>query len=220
VPVGSGGDVLHAVVSFRQHSTFHRLGCAGIIDEDGRSPEETAWLRTHGVEALSATEIENVLMLPEPFKELTRLLQFNLSGTAEKFEELKTVILAEAHKERAPWALNAARRAIDRKMKSIGLDSKTLDELVQEFYTKANAIDIHEIYKARLAALDAMLAQSDYEGVVRVFDNKGLLAHASRILGQKSRKDLEELVGRALQNEDGKRLLDAIKAELPKLSAS
>jgi hypothetical protein len=51
-----------------------------------------------------------------------------------------------------------------------------------------------------------------------MYDNKGLLAEAARILGMKVRKELEEFICRALQNKDGSELLAALKVVLPTIT--
>ena len=103
-------------------------------------------------------------------------------------------------------------------MKLVGLSSAaTIADLKAEYATKAAAIDPDAIHKRLLDDFKAAIRKKDYEAILRLYDNKGLLAQAANVLREKTRKDLEELVGRALQNDAGKNLLSAIRAELPAL---
>lgn len=60
-----------------------------------------------------------------------------------------------------------------------------------------------------------MVDDADYEGVLSIFDHKGLLSDAARTLGLRGLRDLEEFIGRSLRNEAGQELHDALVAVLP-----
>jgi hypothetical protein len=217
VPVGTCDGVIHSVSSFQKHSVFHRLGCVGIIDADGRSNDETAKLAAGNVKALAVSEVENVLLLPKPFVEMAKLLHFDQKGAEGKLSELIALVFKEATSDSNRWSIDATRRIIDRTMKTVGLEAKEIGDLQKEFEEKMRAIDAGVTYRKLLDEFNAAITSQDYPRILRLYDNKGLLAHAARILGQKSRKDLEEFVGRVLQNEIGKDFLRALRDDLPKL---
>lgn len=217
VPVGACDGVIHSVSSFQKHSVFHRLGCFGIIDADGRSTDEIQKLAAGNVQVLAVSEVENVLLLSKPFVEVAKLLHFDQAGAEAKLRELVELVLKEASGDRKRWVIDKTRRVIDRIMKTVGLEAKEISDLQNEFQKKVSVIDANEIFKKLLNEFNETIDARNYPRILRLYDNKGLLAHAARILGQKSRKDLEEFVGRSLQNETGKEFLNAVRGELPKL---
>lgn len=59
-PVGSCDQVVRAVGGVRDSSEHHWLRATGIIDSDGRTPEEVAVLANRGVLVMRVSEIENL----------------------------------------------------------------------------------------------------------------------------------------------------------------
>ncbi len=215
IPVGPCENVIHSVVSFTRHGTFHRLKCAGLVDADGRDGGEVKRLASMNVHVLSVSEVENILLLPKPFLVLTKLLQFDVRAANEKLAELTAHVVKAAQADVERYATDAVRRHIDVAMKMVGLSSKSFADLAKEFAAKIGQIDPATIYAATRKDFEAAIVAKDYPRILKLYDNKGLLAEAARILGVKGRKELEEFVGRVLQNDSGSELLLALKAELP-----
>jgi hypothetical protein len=154
-------------------------------------------------------------LLPKPFVALAKLLHFEAAAANQKLGDLTAYVVEEAQVDVERYATDATRRRIDAAMKKVGLSSKTIVDLVKEFATKIAPIDPAVICAGIRKDLETAIAVGEYPKILRMYDNKGLLAQAARILGMKGRKELEELICRALQNEDGSELLAAIRAELP-----
>jgi ABC-type lipoprotein export system ATPase subunit len=57
-------DVIHAVESIRDVKNLHWIKAVGIIDNDGRAPEEIGKLRTKGVFALPVFSVESIYYHP------------------------------------------------------------------------------------------------------------------------------------------------------------
>lgn len=220
VPVGSCDNVIHTVTSFGKQQAFHRLGCAGLIDRDGRSNETIERLRAGGVFVLPLSEVENILLMSEPFCALAESLSFNKIDRDSLFETLKNFVLKVAAKNSEVYALSATKRAIDHRLKQIGLTSKNIQDLQGEYQRATNANDPNAMYATILSDLEAKVTEGDYTGTLRLYDNKGLLSEAARILGFKSRSDLQDFVLRSLNSEGRKKLAPAIAAELPLIGSS
>lgn len=215
VPIGDCESVIHSVVSFKKHSPFHRLGCAGIIDADGRHESQTAALTEMNVNVLPVSEVENALLLPKPFIELAKLLKFDDAGAKEKLEELTAFVFGRAKAEVDCIVIDSTRRRIDFTAKAVGLKAKSIFDLSKEFEAEISKVDPTTIYKELRRDFDAAIDAGDYAKLLWLYDNKGLLAQASRILGLKGRKELEEFIGRALASKEGALFLRALRAELP-----
>jgi energy-coupling factor transporter ATP-binding protein EcfA2 len=215
IPLGNCDSVIHAVSTFRRHGELHRVGCAGIIDSDGRAPDEIECLESMGIYVLPVSEIENLLLLPEPFLEIAKLLQFDDSSSNTKLEAIQEIVLQRAAAEVDRFALDYTRRQIDRRMKVIGLSAKTKDELASQFGDAINELDVDTIFDTAGQQLKHAVESRDYGAVLRLFDQKGLLSEAARVLGMKGRKELEELVGRSLRADSGSHLMVALRRCLP-----
>jgi hypothetical protein len=220
VPVGPCENVIHSVASFASHSLFHRLGCAGLIDADSRYGSGIASLNAKNVFVLPVSEVENALLLPKPFVALAKLLMFDDKDAKQRLEDLKRLVFESANADADRCIFDATRRRIDYASKAVGLEAKSIDDLVTEFAEKVANINPTSIYEELRTELDAAVAAGDYVKVLRLYDNKGLLAQASRILGFKGLKELEEFIGRALLSKDGEAFLNSLRDELPKIKVS
>ncbi|MDI1242411.1 MAG: AAA family ATPase, partial [bacterium] len=215
IPIGDCDGVIHAVSTFRKHAALHRVGCAGIIDADGREAREIVELDSLGIHVLAVSEVENVLLLPRPFMSLAKLLQFDEQAAVSALESLKVVVFKAAADDLQRFCIDYARRRIDAQMKRIGLSARDIAALHVEFGTCVGQIDVNAIYVEIEGRIRQMLDRSDYEGVLSIFDHKGLLSEAAKILGVRGLRELEEFIGRSLRSEAGKDLHDALVAVLP-----
>lgn len=215
IPIGDCDGVIHAVSTFRKHAALHRVGCAGIIDADGRDAREIAELDARGIHVLAVSEVENILLLPGPFMSLAKLLQFDEQASGVALDALKAVVFKAAAADLQRFCIDYARRRIDAQMKRIGLAAKDVAALREEFGTRVGQIDVNAIYLEVEERLRQMLDRADYEGVLSIFDNKGLLSEAAKILGLRGLRELEEFIGRSLRSDAGRELHGELVAILP-----
>lgn len=214
VPVGSCDQVIHTVAAFAARSELHRVGCAVLVDADGRSDEEAAHLETKGVYRLPVSEIENLLLLPGVFLALAASLKFSAHEAQAKLALLKDTVLVQATNQLDEISLRHTRRRVDAQMKKIGLSSSDIAALDAEFRRAAAGVDPAAIFTEAKADLTAAVAEQNYEKVLLAFDNKGLLSEVANQLGYQQRS-LEEFVGRTLRSDDSSVLHSALKDELP-----
>ncbi|RWD96998.1 AAA family ATPase [Mesorhizobium sp.] len=215
IPVGPCDSVIHAVASMEQQKAFHRLGCAGLIDADGRDDQLIAYLKARSIHALAVAEVENVLLLPGPFKELARLAHFDDADAAKRLDELKQEVLKLAAADAEKYALSATKRKIDRGLKRVGLKAKDSTALIGEYDAATKAINPAKIYADLLSYFREIIAKSDYERTIALYDNKGLLDVAAQTLGIKSRAALQDLALRTMNTKNGRALVEAVSKELP-----
>jgi AAA domain, putative AbiEii toxin, Type IV TA system/Protein of unknown function (DUF4435) len=218
VPVGSCETVIHTVASFAARKELHRIGCAGLIDADGRLPEEIAALETSGIYVLPVSEAENLILLPGVFTAVAKLLLFDEAVTKEKLACLKEIVFSKAMTDIDRTSLGFARRRIDSLAKTIGLASTDIAGLEREFGEAIAKIKPTVIFNEMRTKLSNAIAKKDYEEVLRHYDNKGLLAEAARQLGL-LQKVLEELIGRSLRGEKHAILSAPLSNHLPKVVA-
>lgn len=215
IPVGSCDEVIHAVASFRKHAGLHRIGCAGLIDADGRDNDQIEYLASKGVYVVPVSEVENLLLMPGPFLALAKLMHFDEEEAQRRLAGLSEIVLRKAKADVERFSIGYTRRRVDSEMKVVGLDAKSVDELATEFATKTSEINPQAIYDEIRKLFQTAVDSGDTNTVLKLYDNKGLLSEAAKLLGVPGIRNLEELVGRALRNDDGEELLAALIAELP-----
>lgn len=216
--VGSCDLVIHTVASFNARSDLHRFGCAGLVDADGRSPTETARLERSGVYCLPVSEVENLLLMPDVFLAVAKALKFDDSTSTSKLASLRSYVMTQAAAEADAICLRHTKRRLDSEMKKLGLASTDIFSLAQEFSSATNAIDAEAVYDQAQSELSSAIGGADYEKLLRIYDNKGLIAEAAKLL-KLSVKSLEEFVGRSLRSGELSDLYTALRGHLPAVTA-
>ena len=218
IPVGSCEQVIHTVASFIARKDLHRIGCAGLVDADGRSSEEVAHLQGKGVYCLPVSEVENLLLLPNVFMAAATALKFDEATARSMLASLRSHVMKQAAADADAICLRYTKRRIDAEMKKIGLKSADIGSLASEFESAASAIDAQAVFTGAQNDLSDAVARDDYEKVLHLYDNKGLLAEAAKLLGM-NQKSLEEFLGRSLRSKEGSDLHAALRGYLPSVTA-
>lgn len=217
VPVGSCEQVIHTVAAFAARPQLHRVGCAGLIDADGRTDEEAAYLADRGVYRLPVSEVENLLLLPRVFLALAAALKFSSLEAQERLSALRSFVLSQAIQQIDAICLRYTKRRVDAEMKKIGLSGVDIASMEAAFRQASARVNPKEIFESAKATLAAAISSQEYEIVLLYFDNKGLLADAAKKLGLQQ-KSLEEFVGRALRSDETLELHTALKSYLPAIT--
>lgn len=216
IPVGSCEHVIHTVNSFATRPELHRVGCAGLVDADGRIAEEIAYLETKGVYCLPVSEVENILLLPNVFKAIAKALKFSDQDANYKLSNLRNYVFDQANQQIDSICLRYTKRRIDAAVKKIGLSGSDVAALDAEFKASVSSIDAPTIFAEAKGTIAKAIREQDYATVLFLYDNKGLLAEVANQLGHKQ-KALEEFIGRALRSDDSTELYCALKSCLPVL---
>ena len=214
IPVGSCDQVIHTVAAFTARPELHRVGCAGLVDADGRTDREASNLEAKGVYRLPVSEVENLLLLPGVFLALAASLQFTPQDGQTKLTALRTVVLNRASQQIDEVCLRYTKRRVDAQMKKIGLSGPDISALDTAFREAAAALVPSDIFQEAKSSLMEAINSHDYEKVLLAYDNKGLLSEAARQLGF-SQKAFEEFVGRALRSDASSVLHSALTEYLP-----
>lgn len=217
VPVGGCEQVVHSVVTFRNNKSLHRCHCCGIIDADNRGGLAIGALNINGVSVLNFSELENIISMPEVIKEFCLLMGFDLNDVSIRIDNIKQKIFNIARQNVEDYCIRIARRHIDSMVKSISLDSREISLLVSEFNGKINMIDPLSVYDSVKGNISKCISEGDYEGLLRVYDNKGMLAIIASELGFAKKKDFEEQFCRFVSLESGEELRKVLFSMLPML---
>lgn len=217
-PVGGCQSVIHAVSTFAKKEKFHRLGkIYGCVDADARDANEITHLQTLNVHVLPVAEIENILTLRPIFLELAKALHFNEREALEKYGAFEAILYRKANDGLEEAAVRYASRQLDATLKRLAPKSKKIGELDGLFQDAIKSLDLQALAERYRSQLRAAIDRKDAGRVLAIYDDKGVLSEAARVLGMKGRDDLSELVSRLLSASDECQLLKEIKSALPQL---
>jgi hypothetical protein len=167
---------------------------------------------------LPVSEVENLLLLPSVFLALAKTLKFSKTEAQAKLTALRTVVFDHASKQTDAICLRHARRRIDLAMKKIGLAGKDVSALNEKFKSATTAIDPVAVFSEAKSTLTTIITAQEYEKVLSLYDNKGLLAEVAKLFGYQ-RKALEEFIGRALRSEENPEIHTTLRGCLPTITA-
>jgi ABC-type branched-subunit amino acid transport system ATPase component len=214
IPVGSCEQVIQTVATFAARPHLHRIGCAGLVDADGRTDEEAADLASKGIYRLPVSEVENLLLLPGVFLAIAAALKFSESDAQSKLSALISAVLTQASHQLDAICLRYTKRRLDAEMKKLGLSGSDITALDTDFRKTSGNISPTSIFENAKNALLKAINSKNYEQILLYYDNKGLLSEAAKLLNLRQ-KALEEFVGRALRSDESPDLHLALRKYLP-----
>lgn len=220
IPRGSCESVIHSVVTMRANKELTRVTCSGIVDADDYQSEDIKYLESLGIAALSVSEIENVLLLPEVGRRILEAEGFSGPDLERKLENLKLAIL-ETLKEPSSIekvVVRYCRRRIDRLLKKIDFGTAaTISEISSEYSSQTSSLDIATIAKSARHRIEDAIAKRDLPALLANYDNKGLMALAASHLKACRLIDFESWLTRVLQNRSQPEIVSAIQSILPNI---
>lgn len=173
--------VIESTIALREADGFHGTHALGVIDRDFRADAVIAGHEKDGVYTTPVAEAENALCLPCVVKaaatkfladECTTLQQ----AKAASFEFLQHQ-LEQQTKERASQEIRHTLSQFS--SKGIG-NRDEFENAVDEF--KGN-VDPLAFYDAARKEYQAVIDSQDYEGLLRLFNNKGLEDKVAKAIG-------------------------------------
>lgn len=160
VPKGACRDVEHAVHGLRGVADIHWASVWGIVDNDQRSAEDIARLKTSGIWALSHYSIESLYYHPKILAHIATL-QASVTG-------LDAATLSQNATTSAVAAANAGRdhlvtSAVIRSARSKVLDSLPNQKDVQNGSALRLEVDLAALRAAEEAQFDALVTAEDWD---------------------------------------------------------
>ncbi|WP_216642236.1 AAA family ATPase [Pseudomonas putida] len=224
IPRGSCEQVIHAVATMRANAQLTRVTCAGIVDADDYTVDDTQYLNSLGVYPLPVSEIENLILLPEVSRAIAQTEGYTGTELDQQLSKLKDAILNSLDTQAAIEGVVAryCRRRIDRALKKVDLSgSMTIAEIISEYETQTSALDIEAIAALATTKIQTSLSSGDLHTLLTIYDNKGLLAFAAQHLKQTRLTSFEAWLARVLRDETSARDLRTTLIEfLPVVRAS
>lgn len=223
IPRSSCTEVIHSVVTMRKNAELTRVTCSGVVDGDDYEEEDRQYLQDLGIAVLPVAEVENLLLLPDVSNAIAVAEGFVGEELDQKLSQLADAIFGSLDTEQKVEAVvvRYCRRRIDRALKKIDLSSASTIELLRgEYAARTGALDIEGIADIRTGEIHQAISEQDLPKLLRLYDNKQLLALAATHLKGCRKDRFEGWVARCLRNDTNPELMTALRAYLPQIEAS
>ena len=229
IPKGACKDVIQAVSSLRklnEDMPILNIKCAGIVDRDTRDNSQIQKLEGEGIKVLLCSEIENIFSRSSVAYEILKIEDFTDDELTNKQEQFKTELLDYIQDKLSgdkleKFVVKRIHRRIDTYLKNIDLSdtqnsNDMKDKLISELSSLTNS-KINEWISEMKNEIQKCIDHQDIDGLLEIYEDKGLLAKTASILRDARKSDFENWLMRKLKVPNN-RLLQAIKSVLPELS--
>lgn len=172
-PLGGCAKVIETTKAFREQPKFHLLNVFGIVDRDRRTADEVEYLQRNSILVPDVAEVENLLMLEPLIKAVARRM---MKPEDVVFAEVKRAVIKLFAEEITIQALLHTRHRVRRTLELM-IDRKVADISELEVHIKNLTVDFDTvgIYDTLVAEFKSFVIKKDYNSILRVYNQKGLL---------------------------------------------
>ena len=229
IPKGACKDVIQAVSSLRklnEDMPILNIKCAGIVDRDTRDNSQIQKLEGEGIKVLLCSEIENIFSRSSVAYEILKIEDFTDDELTNKQEQFKTELLDYIQDKLSgdkleKFVVKRIHRRIDTYLKNIDLsDTQNSNDMKDKLISELSALTnskINEWISEMKNEIQKCIDHQDIDGLLEIYEDKGLLAKTASILRDARKSDFENWLMRKLKVPNN-RLLQAIKLVLPELN--
>lgn len=188
-PLGSCNKVIETTRTINDQHAIHHLESMGIVDRDRRTDQEVTYLRNKRIMVPDVAEIENLFMLPGVMKMMAR----HRGRDPHKIHKRVTnevIRLFKAHSEEQ--ALQHVRHKMKRDVEC-RIDARFSCITALELHLRGleKKLQPRRHYNRLREEFAALVRDRDYEGILRVFNHKPMVAASGlpQLLGYHSTDD-------------------------------
>ena len=217
IACGSCTQVIARTKVFRNNPTLHHCKVFGLIDRDYRSDYEINKYKEESIYALDVAEVENLFLV----KELVQLLANHMGRNPDEvFENIKNYIVnSRFAKQIEKQICQSVVADLKYQLSSIELSKKSDDEAKASLNAALQTIDYEETKSKQEAKFREPLDRADYAGVLRVFNEKGLISSIGHFFGLNDKEycsTILALLNGNLRNEIVKAVEKYLPTEIPR----
>lgn len=188
-PMGSCEKVIETVRSFNDIKGFHHLDSMGIVDRDRRNEMEVKYLRDKNILVPNVAEIENLMLLEGVVRAVARYRHKNDMAVFQKIRSnVVSMFKGNLKRQALMHTRHRVKRTmevvIDRKFENINALEDHMEGLVDEINPRA-------IYERLCREFNTYVNGSDYNAVLRVFNQKSMLvdSNMAQLCGLRSKDE-------------------------------
>ncbi|MEA1228750.1 ATP-binding protein [Acinetobacter sp. IRS14] len=187
-PVGSCINVINFTRAFNK---IHNLSTQafGLIDSDHSPVNRLDNLKEDMIFSLDVAEVENLLL----DEDLLKIVVHNspVDYSQEIIDRIKNIIISALNDDIENQAASYISAEIDFYFKEANIkEGKTKNAVESNFQAFIASININDKYNERINTIEEIVDQQRYLDVLKIYNNKGLMAKIHNILEIKSYKKL------------------------------
>ena len=173
--------VIESTIALREAEGFHTQSAMGVIDRDFRADEMIVGLEKDGVYVTPVAEAENVFCLPCVVKAAAKHWRRNESEELSKaasaaFNFLQHQLDNQIKARAAQEIRHALSQFSSKRISSRNEFEQAIDDFKDQIDPGAFYDDAEQKYQS-------VIATQDYEGLLRLFNNKGLVDTVAKAIG-------------------------------------
>jgi len=219
-PLGSCDKVFSTTKSLNEQSSFHHIASFGLIDRDRRTDEEVSHITNPNIWIANVAEIENFLLVEKVVKEVASKM---MKDPNTVFENVTMNVISFFNTQKEKQALEHTLLRVERLFKNATDNSsvKTIAKFKKSLSDFWDEFNVQDIYTEVLSDFQKLIDNADYDGILKVFNNKGIIANSQVIslcdLNTKNDAYLTYIIGVLKQNNDSsERIKQAIMEKIEK----
>ena len=212
-PMGSCSKVIETVRSFNDMQSFHHLDSRGIVDRDRRNEEEVKYLREKKIYVPDVAEVENIFMLEGVVRTIAAMRG---KKDIDVFMKVRSSVIAMFKAALRQQALMHTRHHVKHTVEII-VDQKfpNITALEQHLENLVDKIKPHSVYDRLCREFNVYVQRSDYNAILRVFNQKSMLidSNVAQLCGLRSKDEYIKTVLNVLRRggKDADKIRDTIK---------
>lgn len=188
-PLGSCEKVIESTRTFNDLRQMHHLKSRGIIDRDRRSEQEVEYLRNKEILVPDVAEIENIFLL----EDIIGVMASRRGKNASKIIRRVRRDVIHTFKQKADQqALQHVRHKVKRDVEcKIDARFSCITALETHLKSLITTLQPREHYNRLREEFAVMVRDSDYNGILRVFNHKPMLADSgvAQLLGYRNKDE-------------------------------
>lgn len=161
-PSGSCESVIRSVTGLSGSDAYHWVHAAGIVDGDGRGPDERAALLTKGVHVLPVSEVESLYYRKEVLAEVAR----NQAGSTD--EEASALLNDAVAAGLKALGERATLEGLAHKVAKSQITRSLLDRLPDDLRSPYFSLKVESPYEDLLARFRTLHQDADYDELVKL----------------------------------------------------
>lgn len=212
IPLESCTSVIQFTKAYNGSTDLHYLEVKGIVDRDRRSDSEIERLRALNIYAPEVAEIESIFLLPNIIKHSMKTLQHDDNYINNTIDLVKTKAFEFLEKVKEQQAILFMKQKLINTMGEI-VNNKTenINDYKIKFQSDVASIDIQSSYAIFLNEIDQVISEKNFDKLLKLTNNKGLLPESGLLSKIKLKKDdYIDLVLRVIRNPENNHIRQEI----------
>jgi len=217
IPRGGCEQVIQTTATYNALESLHRLRAFGIVDRDVRNEMEVGYLKDRNVFVIDVSAVENLLLHEDVLRAIATKL--HIPDATSIVESVRQYVLSELETQKERVVSRMVTAEIEKRLKAFDAKAVGPMQIKASVESYQKSVDVDQLFLKKAGEIEQILAASDYASALRIFTQKGLLAHVASAFGFK-RDEFLRYFKRLAASNDGLELIEVIQKHLPAIPAA